>query len=404
MKKIHIYIYSLILLFVFLPSLHIFFFYSHGIVKILISLQFLILLFQKNKIKIKNSLLLILSIYLASQTLGIINVGNLDIFFYRYKNFIFELLFFINTLMVLDGSIKYRINIFLIILITTSINLFCQLLIKVNFGLFKIFARLFFDTGVLDLISMNVERGRIYFENYNEALLPLYYFYVTKKKVPNKTISLLSMIAIWITSLMSFFRTRFLMLLSSLIFYSNIIEKKKLLIWAGIASFLILLGITTVQNTNKTIFDRFSITQENLETVNYRLRDTDEALKLGPQYILFGVGQGNYLEFFGQKDQKLSKRFSSVHYAAKTPHNILIEIFFESGLFGLISYLSLLLYFFFFDKTVFNSNQYKNEQKAYIVAFWTLLIYAFLNPTRDLFSFNCIFWFLRGKIYTYKNG
>jgi hypothetical protein len=86
----------------------------------------------------------------------------------------------------------------------------------------------------------------------------------------------------------------------------------------------------------KTLFSR------RQETVNYRLANYQTDYKMGMNNFFFGVGYGNFKyewrKYFGPEERQLVKDLTDGN------HNTYLGLFAETGIFGLLLYVSLLLY------------------------------------------------------------
>jgi O-antigen ligase len=91
---------------------------------------------------------------------------------------------------------------------------------------------------------------------------------------------------------------------------------------------------------------KFSASQKTLfsrrqETVNYRLANFQTAYKMGMDNVVMGVGYGNFSHlwrhYFGPEERALIKELTDGN------HNTYLGLFAETGIFGLLLYVSLLV-------------------------------------------------------------
>jgi len=115
-----------------------------------------------------------------------------------------------------------------------------------------------------------------------------------------------------------------------------------------------------------------------------------------------GVGLGNYYDNLPSSD-KISQSIFQWQNNLKIisfnhPHNIFFATIAETGIMGLVTFVSLIIYFFISDCYMIKS-QVSKLYKSFILSFWCLFIYSLLNPS-NTFSYLTQFWFLRGIIYS----
>jgi len=110
-------------------------------------------------------------------------------------------------------------------------------------------------------------------------------------------------------------------------------------------------------------------------------------------YPLFGVGLGNYSEYFTKEITDL--RFSTVNKNITSgsiqvyddPHNVFFSFFAETGFFGLTTLLIILVFFSKQDLLIFfKKNKSQNDllRIAFLLSFWSLILYSLINPANSM--------------------
>ena len=82
------------------------------------------------------------------------------------------------------------------------------------------------------------------------------------------------------------------------------------------------------------------------------------------------------------------------------PHNLFAQIFVETGLLGLLSFIFILGLFIKKDFKILKGD--KDISKALIISFWALVLYAMFNP-RTYLTFYVNFFILRILIEVFEN-
>jgi O-antigen ligase len=110
---------------------------------------------------------------------------------------------------------------------------------------------------------------------------------------------------------------------------------------------------------------------------------------------------GNYYDYLpSNKQQSISQnKMAKQEYdvAANDPHNVFFSTFAETGIFGLSTFIFILLYFLKKDLIIFR-NKTDGLDKAFIISFWTLFIYSLANPSSSI-TYMSLFWLTRLVIY-----
>lgn len=379
----------------------------HTLSKIIILILFFSIVLLKNKRLIDNfsrhkEFFFLFLIFFISQSLSVFNAVNLSGFFERFEDFLFTSLLVFLFFIFLRNKKDIK-KIIYILIFGFIVNFIFQLIIFFFPNFFSSIGRLFIHPGYIDLIEFNIERSRVYFESYDEILLPLFFYFLTHKN-RKQLIFITYIFAIIFLSLISNSRTKFLMLLfgliSSFILYIKDVKKYMSLI---ILIFLIFsYSIVQYQITylGTDIFKRISTIEPKTEeygTIVSRIDKWKIAVKIGSTFPVFGAGLGNYPEYLSAVEKKsyaISKLAKmEFELATKDPHNIFFSTFAETGLFGLGSLILLLIYFIKRDIYMLKKGLNSSIAKPLILSFWILFIYALFNPSVT-FKFQSLFWLI----------
>ena len=362
--------------------------------------------FEKKE-KIVFTLFSFLFIAQSLSSLGAVSVGA---FLSQYEDVFFTAIFFFVSLTLLERKdIK---KVVYILFFVAFVNTVFQLLIFFRPQFFLSVAKYFLHQGYLDLIALNVGRKRVYFEAYDEMLIPLTIFLFTKEKERLKRgMSAALLILISLTSFISNFRTRFIMLslsfLGSFVAFFNFLRRKMLILGGVILLSFWVLYSTLSQSVGFTVINRllFEHRLEDVETVTARTKLWGEATDMGVASPVFGVGLGNYYdhlsyslkENFSIFEQRIKELESAIFY----PHNMIIKVFAETGFLGLLALGTLLVYFLREDlKSLLKGESSLNDALA--ISFWILFSHAMVNPSFTV-KYQALFWLTRALILKAKS-
>ncbi len=290
-----------------------------------------------------------------------------------------------------------------VIIISTALNVLVELSMIIVPGISLKILTLFVHPGVIDIIKTNLQRGRVYFEFYDEISIPiLFYLYFVKKN--NRYLrgcSLLLLFGIVFISFFSNIRTRFLVtvfvLLGSFFIFRKFFSKNLLKILGVLVGviFIIFLGYKVVNsNFGFSVLDRFFLEdkKEDVTTISFRINMIGYAIDIGNSHPFFGVGLGNYYEYLPTKIRNESFLEEANVSALLYPHNIFAQSYAEAGIPGLLSFSLLIGYFIFKDLSLFmNGSLFKITIS---LSFWGLFIFALFNPPTPL-TFFANFFVLR---------
>lgn len=181
--------------------------------------------------------------------------------------------------------------------------------------------------GMPSLNNNYINRNVIYY-TFILQLIYTFYIYVNKRK----TIYLLFSLVLGIVNLFTFSKGAFLCLFIIAVFIIFEIFKSKngKLIFISLTTFFII-AIQVYPYVNKFIeskFTDYSVTEDN--RLDYKI----DALKIGFNHLLVGVGNGNY------KDSLINEGFDN--RITTDPHDILLQLFAENGILAL--FLLILVY------------------------------------------------------------
>ena len=388
---------------------------SYGIVGIITAMLFFFILVKVLKrdktFVIKNnntkSLLIFFLIYFAFQTVSIVNAFSLGDFVHDYKNIFIAGLFLFVTVFMKEKVRNFHSKIIVIFFAAGIFNFFYQLLIFFTPDLFKTLGGMFIYSGHLNLVLANMQRGRIFIETYDEILTPFIFIFFLKMKKNNRNILfvLLLLMMVILPSFLSDFRTRILMLVFSFIASVVLFQRTKIF---RLSIFIFLLAVIYLayfilnSTYGYSFIDRlnFQSQTQDVETIDFRLKNILYSYDLGIKNPITGVGLGNY--YANLPIQKINYTDSNnpsaeLTIASQNPHNIFAQVLSETGFLSLFFYIFMLCYFLISDFKNLRIKKTNEYSKGFIISFWTLFIYSLFNPVVGL-TYNMLFWMLRALI------
>lgn len=414
-------LFLLILFLIEIPPLYLFFpirnniLMSYGTAGILTTILFLFILVKVLRgdstfvVKNKNTkpLLIFFLIYFAFQTISIVNAFSLGDFVHDYKNIFIGGMFIFITVFAKENIRNLNSRIVSILLAAGIFNFFYQLLIFFLPDLFKTLGGIFVYSGHLSLVFANMQRGRIFIETYDEILIPFIFIFFLKMKKNKRNILFIFLLFMMVIlpSFLSDFRTRILMLVFS--FSASIIIFQRIKLFRLlIFSFLIVVVYLAYFILNSTygysFVDRlnFQSQTQDVETIDFRIRNIFYSYELAIKNPLTGVGLGNY--YANLPIQKINfsdpnNPSSELAIASQNPHNIFAQILSETGFLSIFFYVFMLCYFLISDLKNIRLKKFNEYSKAFIISFWTLFVYSLFNPVVGL-TYNMLFWMLRALI------
>lgn len=130
-----------------------------------------------------------------------------------------------------------------------------------------------------------------------------------------------------------------------------------------------------------------------------------EAVSIGKQFPFTGVGLGNYYDHLpsfmkNRRYQMVGQNKDFFDATLLYPHNLFAQVFVETGLLGLLSFLFILGVFVKTDFEILRNN--RSLSKALVISFWALILYSMFNP-RTYLTFYANFFVLRVLIKIFEN-
>lgn len=376
---------------------------SHTLSRLLVTILFVNTLFYK-ELRLRNNQVFLIGvylIYLLFQSISLFGAVNVVSFFQRYKNVVMPGLFLFTLFRVDVNKEEWLKLIFLVLLI----NSLYQLLLFFTPETVKKFGSFFLYDKHFDLVSINIERGRLFIETFGEVFIPFLFSSIFFLKEKHKKIwSGLGIIFLASTSILSNFRSRLMMLMVS--FFGSIIfikGKKKIKIGILASMFVVFMIFTGLSDKflGFSIIDRLMFTDryEDVETVDFRFENAGISLEMGKLFPWCGVGLGNY--FDNLPSQKLTNlsyfewKNSEAKIASTNPHSIVSQLVSETGFVSLSFFVSITLLFAI--KDLFSMRSLSLEKRAWVIGFWSLFSFSLFNPTTTM-TYNTLFWVFRGVI------
>lgn len=378
---------------------------SHVLFRVIIFVLLIkLILIDKQKLHI-NLMTVIMIMFFIYQSVSVVNVVSVDVYIYFYERLITVILFALVSLLLIDK--KHNSIIFTLITITVVINIGIELFMYIFPSIINYLYSII-HYSVLDIFVFNLQRNRLYFESYNEALLPvILLFSLTKKKTYVKLFywllsTLIILIAFW-----SNYRDRFIVVGFSLIIYLLVLKKAQLMSFIKHNLILLLLSILILiggyfhiyKTIGYSVIDRILLQdqKEDIDSLISRGILFDQALTIGQQQPLTGVGLGNFYDHlsFDIKNQRYYSVGQDKKYYEATlfyPHNLIIQTFVETGFIGLFCLLLILTYLAVNDYRILIMDH--KTKTPLIIAFWALVLYAMFNP-RTYLTFYTNFFILR---------
>lgn len=358
--------------------------------------------FIESRRRTKGKVIVFLFFFLLfAQTISIINAVNVFSFLSQYEDLFFTGLFVVVSVNLVNKIEDIR-NIIIVLLSVSLVSLFIQFSLFFHPDFFLSLIKPILHPDYFEIISINVQRNRIYLEAYDEALIPIIFYLISNRKGRNTLVYYIYSLAVAIFSFLSNFRTRFIMLLfafsSSIFSFFGVVKKKSF----SIIVVLIVVMITLTTFLNKTIgysvIDRitFQDKQEDVVTTTGRIKMWEKAAQIGLAFPVFGAGLGNYYDYTDPSMKQTISIFEQTlkefQLASFYPHNIFFQMFAETGFLGFLIFLLAVFYFVKKDKRLIKEQ--KKLSVAFIISFWTLFIYAMFNPFSST-KFLALFWLMR---------
>lgn len=394
------------------------FFTTHVISVIIFIFLFLVSIYKAYKEKKQtlyfNTETVLILIFFITQSLSIIGAQNILVFLQRYSKIFIGLSLY---LLIKAYINKYKNKaeffdfIIKVLLFGSTIAIFLQLLLFVFPDIYFGVGQYFIYKNVLDITQAHFAFGKLFDDSYLEIIIPTLIFYISNKKEKNSNLftNILYFTLVLIIGFISFisnFRYRFLAFLFSLFFSFSIFKSRVNTLKIAIGTFLILLTFQlgssiSTQIVGHDLIDRILLQSkiEDYGTVEWRLNMYQESSDMGRAH-LFGVGLGNFYDNL-QGNKFISpiapeRQKTSLGALTGGPHNIFFQVLAETGLAGLLSFISLIIFFIYKDFNLIKKKVMK-EKPVLIASFWTLMIIAQFIPSINL-TFYSLFFIFRAII------
>lgn len=343
-----------------------------------------------------KQILLIAIMLFVVESVSIIQAENIISFILRYKEICLGLVTLVLSFIYRTTSERF----IRIILITTAISVAIQTLALLFSNLINPLLNYVLYDKLASSMAFNLERGRIYFETFDEIAIPIIIYRLTTRGSSRSKVLLMLLLCLVIyTSFASMWRTRLLMLLFATLASCLLANRKRIgLLILATALLFVFIPIIARQMDNKTVISRIDLNEENYSTVQSRLNQIKTSVYLLSQKPL-GVGLGNYYEYLPSSEKRINQlgisklQMLEFFLGKENVHNIFGLIGVESGIFALILLITLTMLFIVNDYRLIKSMD--RPKIVLMIGFWSMFIYALFNPLIPGVS-NYLFWFLRG--------
>ena len=411
-QRISQFLFFFIILFVRLPNFYLLpvtssLFLSNNILRVIVLALLAVYIYVASKEKlpklIDKKTAVTIGLYLVSQSLSIVQTQDIPAFLTVYKDVVFGIaLYFLASLILNQKNIgKYTAFLRWVILGTLVV----QILIF-TFPDFRTFIFSLLNDSYLTFFKYQFDRGRYFGDTLEEAFFPILLLGVFTQTATNgvtRAGGLLASAMAFYVAYISNWRTKFLICITSFL-ASLYLYRKSMLFFIPI--FVVLIGGVSLvmnkislQSINQSVIDRLLSDDIDERQINKsRLDYLYSAVSIGSSHLFTGAGLGNYYDLLSATEKKnnraLNANSSSTFILIDDPHNIFFSTFATSGLVGLIALISLLFFFAKQDIHTLLSKNADHYAKAYVCVFWSIFIYACLNPWL-YFSYLCNFWLMR---------
>lgn len=372
-----------------------------------------LIIFDKRSVKF-GTITASLIVFFVFQSLSIVNAININIYWYFFERLLTVGLFTLASYLLINNEKKVAVLIKLIN-ITVLINVLLEMIMFFSPS-FVSFLYKFVHPSVLDIFVFNINRGRLYFESYGEVFLPIVLYFFIKEKLFTRKIFYWSillgviMLAFWSNYRDRFVVTCFSLFLTLIVFRNDFrkINLKQNIIFL-LATILIFIGgfFYIYQVKGYSVLNRLLLQdkEEDVNSLASRGILISEALSIGKQFPLTGVGLGNFYDHLpsfmkNRRYQMIGQNKVFFDATLLYPHNLFAQVFAETGLLGLLSFLFILGIFLRKDFMILKSNG--SISKALIISFWALILYAMFNP-RTYLTFYTNLFILRVLIEVFEN-
>jgi O-antigen ligase len=339
--------------------------------------------------------------YFISQSISIIRAINIEAFIARYEDLFFSSLVFLLLFIYLNNQKQMRKIVF-ILFVSLIVNLSFQALIYFYPNLFIQLGNIFIHPKEMDLIIFNIQRGRIFFDSYNEIILPIIVLCFINNIYRKSQFFLIALFIFTVFfSFASNIRTNFVIcILSVASIVILILRKAKIMTLIVVSIFFLIFLSYKLQSViiGFSVIERLLLEDriEDYSVIINRLQRWQKAIDIGFTSPTFGIGLGNFPEYMGELDKKNKSLFPfrDKIYALMNqyPYNIFLSIFAETGFLGITFYTLLILYFVLQDMVKFR--EMGSANKIFTVSFWLLFLYSLFNPAY-IIKYLTLFWIIR---------
>lgn len=383
---------------------------SHTLARYLIFALFLVsawqVFFGKGEAISQNgrNLTFVFLAYFFFQSFSVVGAESVEAFARVYKDIVFPG-FFLFVVLFQTGIANGLAKIFVA---AGIVNFFYQMAILLVPGAFRLFGERFIYSEHFQLVDINIQRGRLFVETYDEIAIPVILLLLFKEKRSKVRLGyLLVLVMIVVPSLLSNFRTRFLMLFFALTASFLIVVGGRLKAKLSLIGSLFVLAF--IAHSVSFYFFGFSFLNrlaledpgEDVQTIQSRFANLKASLDMGLARPLSGVGLNNYYYHLSEGRKGLFSislnlaRQREAEFASVNPHNIFAQIISETGILSFCFYLFMLGFFAKADIGIFKGKD--GLKKSLAISFWTLFLYSIFNPTATL-AYNSLFWILRAAL------
>lgn len=347
--------------------------------------------FTTKRAKTTNILLLA---FLFISSLSIFYAQNTEAFITRYKDFLIGIIAFYAFYLFRNEEKKIAIT----LVLTMPVMIIYQLILLSSDMLSGLIQSLIYQKH-FDILTYNLQRGRIYVDTYDEAFIPVIFAIFKLKNSAQTIILLLFTSALSSLAFMSNFRTRIGMLIIGWVSVVLLFKNRGKILFFLLAIFFcaVMASFISFNKFGFTFYERFLLNdnREDVITVYSRVDQINSALIMGFTSPL-GVGLGNYYDNLRNNNTQsflvtLPTGVSGREYV----HNNLATVIAETGYIAFVLYLFLIVQFMLNDyKIMKERGKYK---KAFVFAFWSLFFYGLFNPPIPI-SYQVLFWGMRGLL------
>ena len=204
----------------------------------------------------------------------------------------------------------------------------------------------FYDTNIFDGRVFSTLGNPSYLGQYMSFSVLISFFYAVQESTKSKKIQYLGMSLLFIsTILLSQTRTAILGILFAVLL---LCIKYRTYIFAFLNKFkyffavtFIIFGLFFSQNIN----DRFSFSNHSFRSLESRFQIWNGAIKLISKKPFLGYGEETFYIYFPEVvTEEFASLEENINLSADRVHNETLEIFFNHGIFGLLTYILLFIY------------------------------------------------------------